>query len=90
MRIRKKKRQCYKNVCALDAYKRLQAWSLLLFEWEFTSFSETKLAYVQREPFLIMFYIIVSLDFVVPHTEGPPANKPHQALHCSLPSKFLR
>ena len=42
-------------------YKRLQAWSLLLFECEITSFSQTTL--VQREPFLTMFYTINSSPY---------------------------
>ena len=43
------------QMCVLsDVWKRLQAWSLLLFKWEITSFSKNIL--LQKEPFLTMFH----------------------------------
>ena len=52
------------RICVLsDRNTRLLAWSLLLFEWEITSFSKTTL--LQRESSPTMFYTINSSPMLI-------------------------
>ena len=53
---RKSTLKCYTNLCVFICLKMLQDWVLLIFVWEITSFTKTKL--LQRELFLAMFYTI--------------------------------
>ena len=55
---KKKKHHCCANLCAFRSFKKGFSRSLLLFEWEITSF--WKAALLQREPFLTMLYAINS------------------------------
>ena len=51
--MKEKNTLLHKFVCFQMHNKRLRAWSLLIFEWEITSFK--KLRYFKRELFLTMF-----------------------------------
>ena len=59
---KKEKHCCNSTLCAFTCIIKHFRWSILLFEWEITSFSKT--TFLQREPFLTLVYTIMQLSII--------------------------